>query len=238
MTKTEEIENLRQAVAILNDPATSRMDDWKSKNWGFHDATWFRRMVGNWIAAGRRPGKFLQEKIVPLENIPAKGATIAEARRLLRFVKRRRFIAAKVERNPDRERLDRYNERVQINVEDGSLTDYYGDTVARVFTQLLRNGRNALLRECLNCKAWFVAPSTRRNYCTWKCADKEVHARWRKDERNEKIAEARKAIKNYPRRPRRFQHLDWKEYVERATDISKRFLTVAVRNGELSPPKD
>jgi hypothetical protein len=39
------------------------------------------------------------------------------------------------------------------------------------------------------------------------------------------------------RRPARFTEMDWKQFVSKAERLSRKFLIVAVRDGELLPPK-
>lgn len=140
----------------------------------------------------------------------------------------------------DRERLEKFTERIRVKP-DGSVIDYYDrDTAAMNFVRFTLNSRQALLRKpCLNltCNRWYVSKTNREtDFCSRACAGSAVQARKRKREHDRKIKKAQAAIENYPSRPARFAEMDWKQFVSKATGISKKFLTVAVRNGELMPP--
>jgi hypothetical protein len=117
-----------------------------------------------------------------------------------------------------------------------SVIDYYaGDTAAMNFARLIRNSQQTLLREpCLKCGNWYVAKTNQKtDFCSRACAGSAMQARRSKREHDRKIKKARAAIENYPGRPARFAEMDWKQFVSKATGISKKFLTVAVRDGEL-----
>jgi hypothetical protein len=203
MSETEEAENLSQTVTMLNDKSTTRLEDWRNKNWSYNDAVWLRRMVRDWIDAGRGLGRIHLE---PKER--------------------------------DRERLEKFTERIRVTI-DGSVFDFYDrDTAAKNFTRLIRNSRQSLLREpCLNCGLWYVAKTEKKtDYCSHKCAGNAAHAAKRKREHDRKREKAQKAIGTYLDRPPRFAKMNWKQYVSEATGVSKKFLTVAVRNGELMEP--
>ena len=142
-------------------------------------------------------------------------------------------------RPEDRARLEKFTEKIRVSF-DGNLIDYYtGDTAAMNFVRLIRNSREALLREpCLKCEEWYISKTHgKTDFCSRPCAGSAMQARKRKRESDRKLKKAEAAIKNYPARPTRFAEMDWKQYVSKATGISKKFLTVAVRNGELLPPK-
>ena len=143
----------------------------------------------------------------------------------------------------DRQRLQKFTQRIEVTTEpDGRLLviDFYGrDTAAMNFARLIRSSRQTLLREpCLTCDRWYVSKTNREtDFCSRACAGSAAQAAKRKREHNRKIKKARAAIENYPGRPARFAEMDWKQFVSKAEQLSKKFLTVAVRNGELLPPK-
>lgn len=149
-------------------------------------------------------------------------------------------------RLPDRERLEKFTKRIRVRTErDGSLSviDYYDpDTAAMHFTRLIRNSRQALLRgPCLwlKCKKWYISKTNMKtDFCSRACAGNAMSARRNKRERDRKIEKARAALEKYEARS--FfagMDLDWKRYVSKVTGISKKFLTEAVRDGELLPPE-
>jgi hypothetical protein len=200
MNAAEEAENLRETVAMLNDASTTRLEDWREKNWSYDDAVWLRHMVRDWIDDGRRLGK----------------------------IKPR-----------DRERLEKFTSRNRVTI-DGRLIDFYDrDAAAMNFARLIRNSKGGRLHACLTCHLWFAADDDReeRKYCSRKCAGSAAQAARRKREHDRKLRKALKATANYPARPARFAGLDWKQYVSEATGVSKKFLTVAVRDGELVAPE-
>jgi hypothetical protein len=210
MTPSEEKENLEKTLVMLNDNSP-RLNDWQGKNWGYDDAVRMRRMVRAWIAAG----------------------SAEEGRNLLRI---------KLEPN-DRQLLEKFTQRISVTTEPNGrllVIDFYGpDTAAMNFTRLIRNSQQWRLREpCLTCHDWYIAKTNReeRDYCSRKCAGNAVSARKRKREHDRRIEKARMAIQNYLVRPIRVSN-DWKQYVSRTTKISKRFLTIAVRKGELVQPE-
>jgi hypothetical protein len=138
----------------------------------------------------------------------------------------------------DRQRLEKYTDRVRISL-DGSVIDFYTpDTAAMHLTRLSRNSRQSLVRECLgrNCQRWFIAKDKRAQFCSKKCGGNARSAKLRKREHERRIEKARGACKNYSTRPARFAKMSWKEYVSQATGCSKKFLTTGVRNGELIIP--
>jgi hypothetical protein len=64
-----------------------------------------------------------------------------------------------------------------------------------------------------------------------------MQARKRDKDYKKKNDKAAAAIKNYPTRPVRFSQLIWQEYViEAEPSISRKFLTMAVKGGRLTPP--
>jgi len=143
----------------------------------------------------------------------------------------------------DRQRLEQFTKRIRVTTETTGrllVIDFYGrDTAAMNFARLSRNSRQALLRPpCLTCKRWYVSKTNRKtDFCSRACAGSAAQAAKRKREHDRKIKKARAAIDNYLGRPARFAEMDWKQFVSKAERLSKKFLTVAVRNGELLPPK-
>ncbi len=143
----------------------------------------------------------------------------------------------------DRQRLEKFTQGIRVTTEPNGrllVIDFYGgDTAAMNFARLIRNSRRALLREpCRTCDSWYLSKTNREtDFCSRACAGSAAHAAKRKREHDRKIKKARAAIENYPGRPARFAEMDWKQFVSKAEQLSKKFLTVAVRNGELLPPK-
>lgn len=209
MGQEEESENLLAVVAMLNNADLQR-DDWQGKRYGHEDAVRLRRMVLAWQAHSSPDVRRMQ---------------------LTR---------------EDRATLERFTTGLRISTQpDGSLevspVGAHGwDEAAFQFTRFLGNQqRYRLGGPCPgDCGRWFIRKTRRGTFCSRQCAGNAVAARKRQSTREKKIERATKAIANYPKRPKRFQHLGWKEYVSQAEPkISKRFLTLAVRTGELSEPK-
>jgi hypothetical protein len=202
MTAAEEAENLRETEAMLNDASTTRLEDWRGKNWSYVDAVWLRHMVRDWIDDGRRLGK----------------------------IKPR-----------DRERLEKFTARNRVTIDGGVIDFYDRDTAAMNFARLIRNSKRGRLREpCLTCHSWYVADDDReeRKYCSRKCAGSAAQAAKRKRENDRKVKRAQAAIEKYTARPLfAGMDLDWKRYVSKVTGVSKKFLTVAIRAGELVAPE-
>jgi hypothetical protein len=145
-------------------------------------------------------------------------------------------------RPKDRERLEKFTKRIRVQ-SDGSVIDFYdGDTAAKNFVRFTLNSREALLRgPCrrLTCKKWYVSKTNREtDFCSRACAGGAAHAAQREREHDRKIKKAQAAIENYLGRPARFAEMDWKQFVSKAERLSKKFLTVAVRDGELALPRE
>jgi len=152
----------------------------------------------------------------------------------------------------DRAALRNYTKDITMGVSpDG--TYYVRDCVTPwnealyQFVRLLNNSQRAYLGgPCLNPKRhkdrdhWYLKKTKRRSvFCSRYCARDAMQARKRNRDYNEKIDKAAAAIKNYLKRPARFSKLSWQEYViEAEPSISKKFLTLAVKAGRLTPPKD
>ncbi len=122
------------------------------------------------------------------------------------------------------------------------------------FTQLLNNSQRDLVGgPCRNRKQhgdrdhWYVKKTHRPSvFCSPHCAGDATKANERQRKYNKKIEKAEKAIGNYSTRPARFRQLTWQEYViedsrparGQKPTISKKFLTMAVKSGRLTPPKE
>jgi hypothetical protein len=157
---------------------------------------------------------------------------------LRRMVRAHRGLDGKIQAK-DRERLAKFIERIGI-MADGTVADFYaGDIAAMSFWRLRGNSQQSRLRvPCRTCDRWYVSKTNREtDFCSRACAGSAAHAAKRKREHDRKIKKARAAIGNYPGRPARFAEMDWKQFVSKAEQLSKKFLTVAVRNGELLPPR-
>jgi len=115
------------------------------------------------------------------------------------------------------------------------------DIVAEYFTRLILCSQcEKLGGPCRNCGEWFVKKTMRENrmFCSQKCAGTATKAAERERKRNKKLERARQAIKDYPTRAACWRDLDWKQYAVQAKyGVSMKFLTVAVNQGELKPPK-
>lgn len=208
MSPAEEAKNLKETVVMLND-SSERNRDWKGKNYGYEDAVRLRRLVLAWKEAGQD----IREMAIPVS---------------------------------DRAKLDKFTQSIRVTTRaDGTLQliDSYPqpyDAAAMNFTRLIRNSQRARLGgPCPQCGRWYVSKTQRETlYCSRRCAGNAAKASERKRKRERLIKRARQAIKNYETRPARFAEMSWKEFVTEAVPgTSKKWLTVAVRNGELIPPK-
>ena len=209
MTPAEELQNLKETVAMLND-TSDRMHDWQGKNYGYDDAVRLRRLVLAWVASGRD-------------------------RRNMKLSKQ------------DREKLESFTGRIRVTTAPNGMLvviDFYPhpyDSAAINFTRLIRNSQRARLRgPCVQCGLWYISKTQKETlYCSRKCAGGAAKAKERKRRRDGVMKKVRQAIENYETRPARFAEMPWKEFVRKAVPgVSKKFLTMAVRNGELLPPKE
>ncbi len=189
----------------------------------------------------------LNDASVPRDDWRGKNWSHDDAVRLRRMVRAwtaagRDLSKARFERK-DRQCLEKFTQRIRTTTEPNGrllVIDFYGrDIAAMYFARLIRNSRQALLREpCRTCDSWYVSKTNREtDFCSRACAGSAAQAAKRKREHDRKIKKARAAIENYPGRPMRFAEMDWKQFVSKATGISKKFLTAAVRNGEVLPPE-
>lgn len=207
MTPSEETQNLKDTLVMLND-TSERREDWRGKNWSQDDAIWLRHLLLAWIDADR---ELWNTKLEP----------------------------------EDRTRLNKFIESCHFTTDPNGMlhvVDYYnqGETAAMNFTRLVRNSQKARLRApCPKCLKWYISKTKGiSEYCSRKCAGGAAKAAERKRRRERLFAKARKAIENYKSRPKRFAEMSWKDFVAKAIGTSKKMLTVAVRNGELLPPKE
>lgn len=111
----------------------------------------------------------------------------------------------------------------------------------------LRAELSSRLWRCRTCgRLWLSQNGRRRTYCNlrvqgkrkscgWKANAKAKAAVYRKraEEKAEKLRRARAAIKRCPT-----GHRDWKAWVSFRADVSRNWLTYAVRRGELQAPKE
>ncbi len=117
-----------------------------------------------------------------------------------------------------------------------------GDTLEiafGIFLNFLINPDNEKLGgPCRNCDKYYVKNTKRQMvYCCKRCGLKHTSRiavqKKRQKERLEKLREARKSAAKWKITRTR---LSWKEWVCSATTISKKFLTEAVKKGELVEP--
>lgn len=216
LTADEEQENLIESVALANDYAGYEAT-WKNKRYGPEEADRFRHFL--------------------------------LALREWRETDSRNVSWMKLEQR-DREALEKYTQRIRVTVERNGTFSIVDPTpwneALFQFIRLLNNSQLALLGgPCLNRKKhknrdfWFIRATRRPSlFCSRHCAGDATKANERERDRKRKIEKAQRAIKNYPKRPARYEKLSWQEYVTKAEpSISKRFLTMVVQGGYLSPPK-
>ena len=103
---------------------------------------------------------------------------------------------------------------------------------------LLNPERELLGGPCKECGLYFVKKTRRRNtYCSVRCGtrhtSREANQKSYRMERNAKLLLIKKRIDAWLKTDRR---LDWKSYVCRKGDISKKMLTQLLESGELSVP--
>jgi len=215
LTPHEEQENLKLLVAMLNDRRVAPKD----RNYRQEDAVKLRRLVNAWRAMMDNNGN------------------------------RQSIDDMKLDRK-DRADLQRFPKGLQMTLEwDGTLRIHDGyphpfDPALIHFVRFLYNHQKNLLggpcagiRKRTKCGVWFIKSDPKREFCSHRCAATARKARQRKAIHEKRIEKALKAIGNYPGRPARFKNMDWRQYVNQATGLSKRFLTMAIEQGELIEPK-
>lgn len=217
LTAEEERLNLTESVTLANDYSGPEVS-WKNKRYGPDEAIQFRRMLHawrNWIDRGSHD------------------------------IREMKLDAS------DRAALERYYKQTHSHIElDGTHTvnddPSPWNEALRQFRHLLINRRSGFLGgPCRNRKKhqdqdhYYVRRTLRPSvFCSRQCASDAATATDRDNKRKNKLKKARKAIANYPKRPARFSDLGWKEYVNKAEpSISKRFLTMALRDGDLKEPQ-
>lgn len=157
----------------------------------------------------------------------------------------------------DRRALNKYMGQFRARVEINgsfSVSDYpqpWNEALLQ-FVRLLNNSQLDLLGgPCRNRKKhedrdhWYLKKTRRPSiFCSPLCAGDATKANERKKAYDKKIAKATAAIKNYPKRPAKFNKLSWQEWViedsrparGQKPSTSKKFLTMAVKSGRLTPP--
>jgi len=209
MTPAEEEKNLKETAAMLNDASEAGLD-WKGKNYGHKDAVRLRRLVLAWKEAGCDLRKTQLE-------------------------------------TDDRARLEGFAQGIRVRFEsDGTLhlVDFYSqpyDAAAMNFTRLIRNSQRVRLGgPCRHCDQWYVSKTQRETlYCSPRCGGSAAKDAERKRKRDRLISGVRKALRNYETRPARFAEMGWKEFVAKAVPgAGKKWLTMAVKSGEIFPPKE
>lgn len=231
LTPEEERDNLERCVALANDyRGTSELYDGdgaaKTRVFSPEEPVQFRRMLHalqDWLCKGTRDLRTMN--LEPTDRT-ALGKYIGTQLRA----------------------------RVEING-SFSVRDYpspWNEALLQ-FTRLLNNSQRALLGgPCRNRKKhgdrdhWYLKKTNRPSvFCSRLCAGDATKANERERNYKKKIERANKAIGNYPTRPARFSKLNWQEYVVEDSrpargqkpTISKKFLTMAVKAGNLHPPK-
>lgn len=213
----EERENLKLICAVLNDRRVCA----ENRNYRQDDAVKLRRLMVAW-------------------------------REMMDHSGNRQSIDEMNLNRRDRADLRRFPKGLQVTLEwDGSLRihDSYShpfDPVMMHFVRFLYSRKQAFLGgPCAGvmkgrksaCGLWFIKNDPKQEFCSKRCAANARKARQREKAHDRKVKKARQAIGNYAGRPQRFQAMDWRQYVNEATGISKRFLTMAVRDGELIEPE-
>ena len=227
LTPSEEAANLKAIVVVLND-TSGRVHDWSGKGYGSSDAEKLRRLIRAWRA-------------------------------MMKATKGRQSIDKMSLSPEDRADLDRFVSGIQTHLEpDGTLSvietyPHPYDLASILFVQFLRNGQRSLLGgpcpgiirrrvhrrlDSDQCGRWFIKRDWKQEFHDHRCAATARQARKRESDHDRDIERAKRAIRNYADRPARFRDMDWKTFVYQDSDgrISKRFLTLAVRIGELSEP--
>ena len=215
LSPVEEDENLTALVAMLNDDRKPP-EDWigfGGKGYDSKDAARLRRLVLAWKAMMEEGG--------------------------------RQDLSCMTLSPEDRNSLNRFMKGIQTYFNfDGSLavTDAFPhpyDEAAIQFTRLLRNSQRWRLAKCVGCSKWFRKDDPRRTFCSKQCGGGARQARRRKLARDKKIKKIKQYLRNYANRPPRHRAVSWKDWVVQASAgaISKRFLTSAVWQGELTEPK-
>jgi hypothetical protein len=224
LTPEEERKNLAHSVALANDHRewADLYDEDGPKSGVYHPETpvQFRRMLRAlqaWDASGSR--NILDLKLAP----------------------------------EDRADLRKYTAEITVGVQPNGtyyVRDFYppsGNQAVLQFQRLLNNSQRGYLQgPCGNRKRhddhdyWYLTKTKHRSeFCSTRCSGDARQARKRENDYKRKIAKAEAAIKNYSTRHARYSKLTWQEYVIKAEpSISKKFLTVAVKDGRLTPPKD
>jgi hypothetical protein len=105
---------------------------------------------------------------------------------------------------------------------------------------------------CHRCGTYYPKPTRRRDrkYCSTKCSKYTFSVKYtreaRRKEREAKLKEAGAAIRSFDslEPKKRMQSADWKAYVVRAVNkrsgprfVTRNFITKAVKQGQLTPPK-
>jgi hypothetical protein len=152
----------------------------------------------------------------------------------------------------DRADLEKYNSKITVGVQPNGtyyMNDFYpprGNQAVLQFQRLLNNSQRGYLQgPCGNRKRhddhdfWYLTKTRHQSeFCSTGCSGDARQARKRENDYRKKISKVEAAIKNYPTRRARDGKLTWQEYVIKAEpSISKKFLTVTVKDGRLTPPK-
>ena len=132
--------------------------------------------------------------------------------------------------------------------------DYQGKietSVVQAICDLAAEGKINLLKRCA-CSKWFMASKRDRKHCSKNCRGKfhaqseesKCYHRAKAGEAHQRIREPKLAkvrsqlLKWEKRKPRLSSEEDWKDATVRACPgITRRFLTTAISNGELTQPE-
>jgi len=216
MSPYEEMENLKELVAMLNDESGPETT-WQGKHYGPDDAVKLRRMVRAWqasVRASKNSGTDIQK--IEL--------TARDRLDLERFAK---GIQVYFERNGTMK-----------------LVDYYPspyDEAAIQFTRLLRNSQGWRLDgPCLKCDKWFLKRTKRANkFCSRRCGGNVRQAMRRAGRDKKQRQRAQQAIANYENLPpqSRYRALGLKSYVAQAAGVTDKWITRAVNRAALVLPE-
>jgi hypothetical protein len=108
----------------------------------------------------------------------------------------------------------------------------------RWFLELLLNPeREKLAGPCPRCSNYYIRRSARNKvYCSRSCGTRATALAATKKRRDEEHADKLKRADERIRKWEKSPKCDWKAFVSERGDISVKFLTRAVNNGELRPP--
>ncbi len=126
-----------------------------------------------------------------------------------------------------------------------------GETaIIELVCELLNAEKLSALSRCEMCKRWLVKTKADRKFCTQNCRSnfyaqtdkgKLYHGNKAREQHERKrqptLEKVRKVLKEWARKPLK-ANTDWKAKMGlRVADVSRAFLTRAIRKGEIASPK-